>query len=585
MTSSDNKPGWFKSLWALPQRVMVMFVGWLVTASEWFERQWQRGDNTVDKISQSFFAANSFFARISWWFASPFVWLWRYVIEPVGSRLLDNPVFRFFGKATYWLWYPLLATATFTQEFLVSRSRKLLTWSLPVVMVLGSVALVFWLFGGDQSQRYRQARQEAVARGQLPAARLFQQKLQSLSATSIYAELLEIQQLADAGKMKEALLLASQLAPLDKPGFPEIHFWLAQQYITGNTGVRDAEAVRLTERHLGLLKGSLPQGDDRRQLPNEVLLVEALLAFKKGNIDRGFDLLQSASPNFAAGIILQLESNLNLGRTDEALQNALQLHRIVHVNPGVLKDFSEPLFPVWCSVLANAGQHNELRSAVNLWYQTWPNSTAAGTELSRIELTEVDTLMVRGGQSDLIRATEILSGVSRRLGSQGHPILGGWLTSRLPPTHQEVNFVRLAEAVADQPYITGTLLEILGTAATLRGEHERAIELLKRAVEKEPENAIAWNNMAYIYHASLNDLDHALEAVEKAIKLNPDSADIRHTRGMIYIDLKQWDRAIDDLKIVLSLDPNAENVHQKLAEAYRETGRAELASFHEGLAK
>ena len=60
-------------------------------------------------------------------------------------------------------------------------------------------------------------------------------------------------------------------------------------------------------------------------------------------------------------------------------------------------------------------------------------------------------------------------------------------------------------------------LDYLAVAEAAQGNHRRALEILKRAVAKNPDHALCWINLG-ITHKSLGDFDAALADYDEALR-------------------------------------------------------------------
>jgi len=69
----------------------------------------------------------------------------------------------------------------------------------------------------------------------------------------------------------------------------------------------------------------------------------------------------------------------------------------------------------------------------------------------------------------------------------------------------------------------------LGNAYFLKNELEEAEKYYKKAIKKEPHNAEAYNNLAWLYYTKKENLDQAENLARRALELNP-------TKGNIYRD-------------------------------------------------
>ncbi len=61
----------------------------------------------------------------------------------------------------------------------------------------------------------------------------------------------------------------------------------------------------------------------------------------------------------------------------------------------------------------------------------------------------------------------------------------------------------------------------LGNAHFQRGDWKKAEEYYQKAIQKEPDNADAFNNLAWLYYTRKENLDQAEKLAQRAIELNP----------------------------------------------------------------
>ena len=116
-------------------------------------------------------------------------------------------------------------------------------------------------------------------------------------------------------------------------------------------------------------------------------------------------------------------------------------------------------------------------------------------------------------------------------------------------------------------------LHLLGVIAIQTNNLERAVELIGRAIDVNPNNAMAYYNRG----AALRDLkqyEAAIQSYGRAIALKPDYADAYNNRGSALGGLKQHEAAIQSFDKAIALKPD-------YAEAYNNRGIAlkELAQY------
>jgi tetratricopeptide (TPR) repeat protein len=576
------------NLFYAPLCLMRWFVGLLMDLTETFDRRLQAVRYRVDEVGESFSRADSALMRLFRILTFPFVWLWFRVLSPWGRALSLNPIFQKIGAATYWLWYPLKAWAWFLGTFFQTRRQALVLWFFPLVLLILGTSAAVWMFFPRTSavtKKYREAIEAAIAKGDYQQAQLYQDKLKTLGIRHNQDEIRQIEELTKQGKIDEAKAMAERLAPLDKPGLPEAHFWLAQFYLAEKETLTGASSLERAELHLKNLEASLADLKVDRLPPNAVLL-SAMLEFKKKNPKRGLSLLNSVSDRYWPAMVLQLEVHADLGQSKELIQDAKAISQMIKKEPLILDEVSAEFFPMWCSALAAASEPEEYKTSVMHWVRKHPKDPRAIVAWAKLQFSEIDTLMVRGSESDLARATKVLVQTTNRLDYKHHFVVSTWLYEKLPPADNLPNYQRLIELAAQDENTSSLLFEILGTAAEMRNDPQTARELLLRATAKDPRNMIALNNLAYVISLHFpEEMPLALELAQTAAQLQPEDTRVLHTRGFIYLRLRQWDSAINDFRKVLARTPDAKDIHLGLAQAYRAIGQADLAAIHENQSK
>ncbi|MBL8628635.1 MAG: tetratricopeptide repeat protein, partial [Rhodospirillaceae bacterium] len=92
-----------------------------------------------------------------------------------------------------------------------------------------------------------------------------------------------------------------------------------------------------------------------------------------------------------------------------------------------------------------------------------------------------------------------------------------------------------------------------GLALQQAGDLDRAEKCFLDALESEPENARALGLLAGVAVAR-GDAEEALNYLDAALELAPDSGDLAHQRGQLYLNVGEPDAAIPDLQAALQND-------------------------------
>ncbi len=112
-------------------------------------------------------------------------------------------------------------------------------------------------------------------------------------------------------------------------------------------------------------------------------------------------------------------------------------------------------------------------------------------------------------------------------------------------------------------------LHLLGVIAQQRNDHQRAIELISRAIASDPSFPGYHNNLGEA-HRSLNQLDLAEKAYRQAISLQPSFPEPHNNLGMVLQKRGDVNEAINLYRKALQLQPN-------FPEAYNNLGTALMA--------
>jgi cytochrome c-type biogenesis protein CcmH/NrfG len=84
------------------------------------------------------------------------------------------------------------------------------------------------------------------------------------------------------------------------------------------------------------------------------------------------------------------------------------------------------------------------------------------------------------------------------------------------------------------------------------------IETLKEIVKKDPKNLPAWVELGNLYFDS-NQPKEAIEAYSQYLAIKPDNADVRTDMAIMYKNLGDFNRALDEFRKAAQSDPKHVN--------------------------
>ncbi len=111
-----------------------------------------------------------------------------------------------------------------------------------------------------------------------------------------------------------------------------------------------------------------------------------------------------------------------------------------------------------------------------------------------------------------------------------------------------------------------------GSAHFFLHQYPGALAALQEAARIAPDLYAVRRNLAVAYSANC-DPAAALQEIDEALRIKPDSGDAYYFRGSLLMARGRWDEAAAALARAAELSPDDPVVHAALGQAYRETGR------------
>lgn len=105
---------------------------------------------------------------------------------------------------------------------------------------------------------------------------------------------------------------------------------------------------------------------------------------------------------------------------------------------------------------------------------------------------------------------------------------------------------------------------------------DKAVELLKKRLEKKPHDIDTFGDLAKIQFYSLKKQDEALETLRTGLLKNPNNVKLLFFTAGFYYELKDFNKAVDFMNQVVKLEYNAENIASR-AIMYEQLGNQKEA--------
>ena len=116
------------------------------------------------------------------------------------------------------------------------------------------------------------------------------------------------------------------------------------------------------------------------------------------------------------------------------------------------------------------------------------------------------------------------------------------------------------------------------------GRSDEAIPFYQRILELQPDNLMVINNLAWLMCEDKGMFKEALQLAQKGLKIYPNYIDLIDTRGAIYYQMGEFDKAVEDFTTCIRLyptgTPTAVGSHFRLAKTFNKLGQNVKALEH-----
>ena len=348
---------------------------------------------------------------------------------------------------------------------------------------------------------------------------------------------------------------------------------------------------------------ALPNAFDRYRKGQELMLRWD----KDDNLDVAIEMFREAAeldPGFAltfARLAESLRIRYALTREENWLEEAAtNAHEAERLNPGLA-----PVQVSLGRVYATQGNHDLAFAAIERAVSIDPNDADANQAMSRIyenlgRLEDAEASIQKAVALDPDNII-ILDGYANFLFYQGRyeEAVTQWQTVvRLAPDHYAA-LVNLGSALNEIGQTSEAItmyqhaIEIkptymaysnLGTANSRAERDEEAVEAFRKALEIEDTNWLAWGNLAYVYSwmngmdsLAVETFEHAIQLAEAAKEHNSRDPYVYSDLALYYAKTKQTTLALQRLNTAITLSPDSGEILAAAAEAYEIIGQRDMA--------
>lgn len=519
---------------------------------------------------------------------SPFIWVYVTILR--AFRRIRRSIRKRRSKrrgflGTLWAGFvfvfiqPITLLATGLWQLFVgwsaSRRARAFILGLPsfviASMAIGTILLAKYSSKEKLEYRYAVAVQDAMNDDDLNAAKVYCEKLTALDPER---EAYRYQLAVIAGMQKDyrrLVGLMNSLAPEERPGYADAHYWVASQIMSSNQALTSQEAskVRLHLNH------AITAQDNHVQARMALANIE----IASGDFEQALQHLDVISDN-RPEVILRMANLEKLGKNQDSAE--LRADDAESILRNRLKTDTENVDYV--ILLADCLLvRNQYRAAIDMLGQAFnrKQDPKLAEAVAKVCVIWADEIEKRAGADSLGQRLQLIETALRFVPNHPNAFYRLATIAESGAEGSEVAVEKLQDLL-----VSGTapasVHMLLGTKAAKRGDQKMASFHLEQANRINPRIPSALNNLAWVYlNMKDSDLDDALQLVNSAIEIDPSQATFYDTRGKIYVELGRYEDAVTDLTKALNDLPENVSLHEALVKSYSNLGYDAMVSRHQ----
>jgi serine/threonine-protein kinase len=147
----------------------------------------------------------------------------------------------------------------------------------------------------------------------------------------------------------------------------------------------------------------------------------------------------------------------------------------------------------------------------------------------------------------------------------------------MPPITAKAEALHAIEKALEFDETLAEAHAILAVYHLMEFEWKDAEKGFLRALELNPESVDVWHYYSYFYLAPLGRMEEYIAGEQKSCALDPLSANTQLFVGLSYYMNREWDRAIEQFRNALEIDPKYYLAHMLLGLAYPQIGKPDEA--------
>jgi tetratricopeptide (TPR) repeat protein len=137
-----------------------------------------------------------------------------------------------------------------------------------------------------------------------------------------------------------------------------------------------------------------------------------------------------------------------------------------------------------------------------------------------------------------------------------------------------------AEKLATKPDEKEYVQFVFGSLYERQKKYGPAEQAFRQVLQMDPNNSMTLNYLGYMLADRNTHLEEALNLIKRAVDLDPQNGAYLDSLGWVYFRLGNYDQAEENLRRASEKTPNDATVQDHLGELYAKTGKLKMAAVH-----
>jgi tetratricopeptide (TPR) repeat protein len=498
----------------------------------------------------------------------------KFIAMLLGA-LVPDPVRRGLGWMGRQFWRAVNVLLVFVSRWFGTRHYWHLLGGVPAFLLalpLAYCMIRMPFYTADQkAKHYRRAAADAMEDRDYATANLYYRKLSQLGAMNEVAEYQSAINTIESGNEVDGIARMKRLAPEDEPRFAPAHLWLARWYLRADSPTDRESANALAERHLAHALDRDPGSLEARSL-------RALHMQRTGRWEAAATELRQVVKQLPERGLSLAEVYARQGRWDAARREVDKVLQIFMDKEAREDELDVYEYMTWSYGYRILGNLERAETVLKTGYEKFPDHKPLKEQLRSLLIGLASMQFDRRDGEPQLVMDRLLLAASLDPSDTGPLIM--LANSTIDESHFGQYNRRAVQQLLDQGDAPKPLYAIVAPLIGQRGDLTQAVRHLRKAIELDPQDSYSLNNLAFCLMQLSGHEREALELVDRALRIEPDQAIYRDTRGQLLVRLGQYRESIDDLTFALNGLGDQPEIHVALATAYEQLGQPEQARLH-----